>query len=120
MDKNLKHFYGSDPGFAEFADRFDLAAADSETIAAYERRSFQQAFIDQELRLREEAGMAKDMAKGREEVWLKSSLAAFRKSSEETFESAAEMLRSSEFPEGPIQTALNQVKAERAQKTSSD
>jgi hypothetical protein len=65
-------------------------------------------------------GIDKGIDKGMEGVWLKSALLAFRKSSDETFESTAEMLRSLEFPEGPIQAALNQVKAERAQKTSSD
>ncbi|MDR1396042.1 MAG: hypothetical protein LBK52_07735 [Deltaproteobacteria bacterium] len=64
MNKNLKRLYDSDPGFTEFADRFDLSVADSETIAAYERWNFQQSFIDQELRLREEEGLDKGMDKG--------------------------------------------------------
>jgi hypothetical protein len=37
MDTALKNFYETDPGFAQYVDRFDLVAADPKVVRAYKK-----------------------------------------------------------------------------------
>jgi hypothetical protein len=120
MDKNLKHLYDSDSGFAEFVDRFDLSAADPATLKEYDLWVYNQHFLEYEFKLREDASRAEGMAEGMAKAHLETALSAFRECSAKAFESTAKVLRSYKIPEDRIQAALNQVKAERAQKNPHD
>ncbi|MDR1871399.1 MAG: hypothetical protein LBS60_05645 [Deltaproteobacteria bacterium] len=109
MDENLKKFYETDEGFAQYVDRHDLVGSRPSVKRAYRKFAIEQYLIASEMALRS----AEDKA----EAIMNLSLTAFRTGSSESDDrGVAETLEKIGVPKDIIIKARAMVQAERKKK----